>query len=345
MRSVHFLFAVSRFCDSTLAVATLEIRLGARLSEEKIEVIGLDVSLCGSAVCVTLPDDEDSRVTIGRFRHRPDERYWIGIIDSRVLPRHLQLFVQDGQYHLANWPSHGGICINEKMVRTRTAALDDGDHIVLAGGIAMNYWSAAGAALDLGQALAVLNGSGLPRIRPGALANAWAGCDDVTTMIAVLRRGGALGLFGIDGSRTWENPAGVVTRWLFRLQFEERYYRIDVTRDAGADAVRACFADFPDDWLGCLAARLATLEPLERLLNDVQNGREFTINAAMQAAWRWCEQPFLMIQLLRALGHRRVLVGMPAPDSGGSADVERTNRTMARSLRRLVPELAVATVR
>lgn len=158
-------------------------------------------------------------------------------------------------------------------------------------------------ASELGAFLAELEHAGTPpRWEPGRLRAAWEACDDVTTMIAVLRRGGTMGVFEIDSLRE-SRRGGVVEHWLFRLLSAGRYRRIDVGPEDGGDAVRRCFPDFPDDWGAALDARLAVMEPLDRLRSDLENGRPPRIDEATERAWAVCKDPMQMLVLLRTLGH------------------------------------------
>jgi hypothetical protein len=135
-----------------------------------------------------------------------------------------------------------------------------------------------------------------------ALRSAWDGCDDVATMVAVLLRGAAMGVFAVD-SRREQSHEGVCVRWLFRLRSAGRFYRIDVGRGDGGDAMRRCFPDFPGDWRARLAAELDAMPPLDRLRSDLSNGREPRIDDATERAWDACDDPMMMLVLLRLLGH------------------------------------------
>lgn len=158
-------------------------------------------------------------------------------------------------------------------------------------------------ATALRELLAELERAGTPpRWAPGRLRAAWDACDDAATMIALLRRGGAMGVFEIDSLRE-AGSEGVVERWLFRLRSAGRYRRIDVRRDDGGDAVRRCFPDFPDDWASLLEDRLAAMDPLDRLRSDLENKRPARIDEATERAWAACNDPMQLLCLLRWLGH------------------------------------------
>jgi hypothetical protein len=111
-----------------------------------------------------------------------------------------------------------------------------------------------------------------------------------------------MGVFAVDSLRE-QRQEGVGVHWLFRLRSAGRFYRVDVGRGDGGDAVRQSFPDFPDDWGARLAAELDAMPPLDRLRCDLGNGREPRIDEATEQAWAECNDPMTMLVLLRQLGH------------------------------------------
>lgn len=178
-----------------------------------------------------------------------------------------------------------------------------------------------------------------PRWPAGELLAAWRVCEDVDEMIALLRKGAAIGVFETAEVSTWEK-GGVVQRWLFRLRHAERFYRIDVRREDGAGGVRRSFPDFPDDWSSALSARLDEMSPLDRLLADLRSGRPIAVDReAAQRAWERCAEPFTMVQILRLLRLPIPDLSEPARKSGSIADYEAGKRRMVAALRAAHPRL------
>jgi hypothetical protein len=137
----------------------------------------------------------------------------------------------------------------------------------------------------------------------GAILRAWRECDDAAEMIALLRRGAAVGVFETAEVSIWEKH-GAVERWLFRLRYAGRFYRVDVHRADGAEGVRRCFPDFPDDWSSALEAQLAAKSPLDRLVSDLRNRRPISVDrATAQRAWeQHRDDPSTMLVILHLLG-------------------------------------------
>lgn len=152
-----------------------------------------------------------------------------------------------------------------------------------------------------------------------------------------------MGVFEIDSVQEFSRSDRVIERWLFRLRSAGRYYRIDVRREDGAQGVRTCFPDFPDDWASLLDTQLDAMPPLEKLRSDLQNGRTPNLDEATQRAWSECEDPMTMLILLRALGHEREVArladALPPMPSGGLTIPLGWKRDAARVVRETFPRL------
>lgn len=185
--------------------------------------------------------------------------------------------------------------------------------------------------------LARLAAEGAPGGEPGALRAAWDTCDDVDEMIALLRQGAAVKAFEVD-TVTEYGTAPAITRWLFRLRSAGRYYRIDVKREDGADGVRRCFPDFPDDWTPLLGEGVAR-DPLGRLRWELRAGLTPTVDRdAAQAAWASCEEPFVLLDCLVALGHGEGLDALfPSRDGHGAAADLRFRQQLLAAIRARFP--------
>jgi hypothetical protein len=200
--------------------------------------------------------------------------------------------------------------------------------------------------------------------RPDPLAAAWAASDDLDAMIGLLRVGGHIGLFGIDGVQEWRPAHGEPTsRWLFRLRTPEgRFVRVDVTREAGAGAVRTILPVIPamDAWKEALQGDYERRDPIDQLRLDIEHrgapSREWEERwgageQGLQAAWAASRDSLSMRWLLDWLGHPDVAARAqaaleavpPPPPSPGylpvSGALEAWKMRVVDAIRSAVPHL------
>ncbi len=177
---------------------------------------------------------------------------------------------------------------------------------------------------------------------PDQLTEAWGMCNDAEAMVTLLRVGGNIGAFQVDEVTEFGSPT---TRWLFRMQVRGKFYRIDVERDGGGDAVRKCLPDFPGaaEWSVLIAENRSAMAPLARLRGDLAAGRAPKIDAEVQRAWVECDEPFLMMQILDGLGRAdevRREIRWPADARGRGIEAHRAwKRELVVELRRVAPRV------
>lgn len=180
-----------------------------------------------------------------------------------------------------------------------------------------------------------------PRWPPGALLAAWRACQDVDEMIALLSAGVAINVFERAETTTWEKD-GLVARWLFRLRHAGRFYRIDVRREDGAEGVRRCFPDFPDDWPSSRSAQRDEMSPLDRLLSDLRNGDPISVpRDDAQRAWERHDVVFTMLEIIRLSGHPMPDVPPSSGKGGGMAEYEAVKRRTLDAIRAAYPRVPI----
>lgn len=190
---------------------------------------------------------------------------------------------------------------------------------------------------------------------------AWRRSDDVEAMIDLLREGAAIGLYRIDSVQTWDGPGGP-TRWLVPMKTPEgRWVRVDVTREGGAEAVRAALPEIArhDQWAGAFDAERSTRDPIEVLVADLKRlGRadpRWAAEHSLTRVWRTTTKSLAMRELLEVLGRhdlreraQEAIGRIPRPPRPSRGDalardlmqrrLDRWDATLADAIRAVVPE-------
>jgi hypothetical protein len=221
--------------------------------------------------------------------------------------------------------------------------------------------------MDLAKALlAELEAGRIPDGDPDPFTTAWLASRDLDAMIALVLLGSRRGVYEVDSTQTWQDSRDAPpSRWLFRLRLpDQRYVRVDVTREQGVDGLRAIvpLLEARSVWVhGLDAAHDAIADPLTQLMYALAASRAprpqwlarwSEAGDPLAAAWRHSSDSVAMRQLLEMAGRTDLVaraqseihdVPMPPPGSGRliTPAMKRASEAyyaqLAEAVRRVVP--------